>query len=84
MHSTACPPHTHTHHTHPNPAGVEYLPEAEKKVELYTRMGFDQLPICMAKTQYSFSHDASAKGAPSGFVLPIRCGARGWGGRAWN
>ena len=34
--------------------------------------GFGGLPICMAKTQYSFSHDASLKGAPSGFVLPIR------------
>src|SRR3984885_10588865 len=36
-------------------AGVEYSPEAEKKVELYTRQGFDKLPICMAKTQYSLS-----------------------------
>ena len=53
-------------------ASVEYLPQAEQQIELYTRMGFDQLPICMAKTQYSFSSDASAKGAPSGFVLPIR------------
>lgn len=54
-------------------SGVEYLPEAEAKVQLYTAMGFDKLPICMAKTQYSFSHDAAAKGAPEGFVLPIRC-----------
>ncbi|GLC46308.1 hypothetical protein PLESTB_000997500 [Pleodorina starrii] len=53
-------------------AGVEYKPEAEAQIEKYTRMGFDKLPICMAKTQYSFSHDASLKGAPSGFVLPIR------------
>ena len=53
-------------------AGVEYSPEAEKKVELYTRQGFDQLPICMAKTQYSFSHDANLKGAPSGFTVPVR------------
>lgn len=53
-------------------SGVEYLPEAEAKVQLYTSMGFDKLPICMAKTQYSFSHDAAAKGAPEGFVLPIR------------
>ena len=35
-------------------------------------MGFGRLPICMAKTQYSFSADAAAKGAPSGFVMPIR------------
>ncbi len=53
-------------------AGVEYSPEAEKKVELYTREGFDKLPICMAKTQYSFSHDANLKGAPSGFTVPVR------------
>ncbi|KAG2498479.1 hypothetical protein HYH03_003732 [Edaphochlamys debaryana] len=53
-------------------AGVEYKPEAEAQIEKYTRMGFDNLPICMAKTQYSFSHDASQKGAPSGFILPIR------------
>ncbi len=45
-------------------AGVEYSPEAEKKVEIYTRQGFDKLPICMAKTQYSLSHDPNLKGAP--------------------
>jgi formyltetrahydrofolate synthetase len=53
-------------------AGVEYSPEAEKKVELYTRQGFDKLPICMAKTQYSLSHDPDLKGAPSGFTVPVR------------
>ncbi|GAX83295.1 hypothetical protein CEUSTIGMA_g10721.t1 [Chlamydomonas eustigma] len=53
-------------------SGVEYSPEAEAQIEKYTRMGFDKLPICMAKTQYSFSHDSSLKGAPSGFTLPIR------------
>lgn len=47
-------------------AGVEYLPEAEAQIEKYTRMGFDKLPICMAKTQYSFSHDASLKGEEPG------------------
>lgn len=52
--------------------GVEYSEEAEKQVEMYTKQGFTNLPICMAKTQYSFSHDASKKGAPSGFILPIR------------
>lgn len=46
--------------------------EAEYKIELYTKQGFAGLPICMAKTQYSFSHDANLKGSPSGFVLPIR------------
>ena len=53
-------------------SGVEYSPEAEKKVELYTRQGFDKLPICMAKTHLSLSHDANLKGAPTGFVVPVR------------
>lgn len=50
---------------------VEYSPEAETQIERYTKQGFDTLPICMAKTQYSFSANAAAKGAPSGFVLPV-------------
>ncbi|KAG1675685.1 hypothetical protein FOA52_002394 [Chlamydomonas sp. UWO 241] len=53
-------------------SAVEYSPEAEASIEKYTRMGYTDLPICMAKTQYSFSHDATLKGAPSGFTLPIR------------
>ena len=53
-------------------AGVEYLPEAEKKIELYTRLGFDRMPICMAKTHLSLSHDANLKGAPTGFIVPVR------------
>lgn len=52
--------------------GVAYSAEAEAKLALYTEMGFDALPICMAKTQYSFSHDASLKGVPKGFTLPIQ------------
>ncbi|XP_060196702.1 formate--tetrahydrofolate ligase [Lycium barbarum] len=52
--------------------GVEYSEQAEKQIEMYTKQGFSNLPICMAKTQYSFSHDAAKKGAPSGFILPIR------------
>lgn len=52
--------------------GVDYSPEAEESIAKYTAMGFDKLPICMAKTQYSFSHDAARKGAPTGFRLPIR------------
>ena len=39
---------------------------------MYSKLGFSGLPICMAKTQYSFSHEASKKGAPTGFTLPIR------------
>ena len=52
--------------------GVEYLPEAEKKIELYTRLGFDKLPMCMAKTHLSLSHDPALKGRPKGFTVPIR------------
>lgn len=51
---------------------VEFLPEAQKKIELYTKQGFADLPICIAKTQYSLSHDANLKGVPTGFTFPIR------------
>ncbi len=53
-------------------AGVEYSAEAEKKIELYTRQGFGNLPVCMAKTHLSLSHDPNLKGAPTGFVVPVR------------
>jgi len=52
--------------------GVEYSEEAERKIELYTEAGFDKLPLCMAKTHLSFSHDPNLKGAPRGWILPIR------------
>ncbi|MEN6299304.1 MAG: formate--tetrahydrofolate ligase, partial [Anaerolineaceae bacterium] len=52
--------------------GVEYLPEAEAKIELYTRLGFDKLPLCMAKTHLSLSHDPKMKGVPKGYKIPIR------------
>ncbi|MCJ7512902.1 MAG: formate--tetrahydrofolate ligase, partial [Anaerolineales bacterium] len=52
--------------------GVEYSPEAEKKIELYTRLGFDKLPMNMAKTHLSLSHDPSLKGVPKGFKVPVR------------
>jgi formyltetrahydrofolate synthetase len=53
-------------------AGVEYSPEAEKKIDLYTRNGFDKLPVCMAKTHLSLSHDPNLKGVPTGFIVPVR------------
>ncbi|THY21744.1 FTHFS-domain-containing protein [Aureobasidium pullulans] len=53
-------------------SGVEFSETAQKKVDAYTRQGFGNLPICIAKTQYSLSHDPDLKGAPSGFVVPIR------------
>jgi methylenetetrahydrofolate dehydrogenase (NADP+)/methenyltetrahydrofolate cyclohydrolase/formyltetrahydrofolate synthetase len=52
--------------------GVDYSPEAEAKIELYTRLGFANLPICMAKTHLSLSHDPELKGVPKGFRLPVR------------
>ena len=52
--------------------GVDYEPEAEAKVELYTKLGFDDLPLCMAKTHLSLSHDPLLKGVPTGFRVPIR------------
>uniref|UniRef100_A0A8C5MRM2 C-1-tetrahydrofolate synthase, cytoplasmic n=1 Tax=Leptobrachium leishanense TaxID=445787 RepID=A0A8C5MRM2_9ANUR len=51
---------------------VELLPEAQKKADLYTQQGFGDLPICMAKTHLSLSHNPEMKGVPKGFVLPIR------------
>ena len=52
--------------------GVDYSPEADAKIELYTKLGFDKLPMCMAKTHLSFSTDAALKGAPTGFRVMIR------------
>ena len=52
--------------------GVDYSPEAEAKVELYNRLGFDKLPLCMAKTHLSLSHDPELKGVPKGFRVPVR------------
>ena len=53
-------------------AAVEYQPAAAKALKQYEDMGYGHLPICMAKTQYSLSHDANLKGRPTGFTLPIR------------
>jgi formate--tetrahydrofolate ligase len=52
--------------------GIELTPAAQKSLKLYESMGFGNLPVCMAKTQYSISHDAALKGAPKGFTVPIR------------
>jgi len=51
---------------------VDYSPEAEQQIQRYNRLGFDNLPICMAKTHLSFSTDAALKGAPTGFRVRVR------------
>ncbi|NQU94725.1 MAG: formate--tetrahydrofolate ligase [Candidatus Omnitrophica bacterium] len=51
---------------------VHYEEAAEKSIELYTKLGYDKLPLCMAKTHLSISHDPKLKGRPEGFTLPVR------------
>ncbi|MCS6835744.1 MAG: formate--tetrahydrofolate ligase [Anaerolineae bacterium] len=51
---------------------VSYEPMAERQLRDYEANGFGRLPICMAKTHLSLSHDPALKGAPKGFTLPIR------------
>jgi methylenetetrahydrofolate dehydrogenase (NADP+)/methenyltetrahydrofolate cyclohydrolase/formyltetrahydrofolate synthetase len=52
--------------------GVDYAPAAEAKIALYTKLGFAGLPICMAKTNLSLSHNPAWKGVPTGYRFPIR------------
>jgi len=52
--------------------GVDYSELAETRIAEYTRMGYDKLPICMAKTHLSLSHDPELKGVPQGYRIPIR------------
>ena len=52
--------------------GVEFLPAARKSLKQFEDLGYGHLPICMAKTQYSLSHDAALKNRPTGFTVPIR------------
>lgn len=51
---------------------IAYTPEAEASLEKYSELGYGNFPICMAKTQYSLSHDPQLKGAPKGFEFPVR------------
>ncbi|MGD2105474.1 MAG: formate--tetrahydrofolate ligase [Anaerolineae bacterium] len=53
-------------------ADVTYTEKAEQQIANYEKSGFGNLPICMAKTHLSISHDPDLKGAPSGFALPVR------------
>lgn len=52
--------------------GVDYSAEAEDQIANYTRLGYDRLPVCMAKTHLSLSADPGLKGVPTGFRLPVR------------
>ena len=53
-------------------AGVSILPAAKKEIERLTALGFDKLPVCVAKTQYSFSDDPTKLGAPEGFTVTVK------------
>jgi formate--tetrahydrofolate ligase len=52
--------------------GVDYEPEARRQLALFEERGYGRFPICMAKTQYSLSHDPNLKGRPSGFRFKVR------------
>ena len=51
---------------------VTYEMKAEEAIELYTKLGYDRMPLCMAKTHLYISHDPKLKGRPTDFSLPIR------------
>jgi formyltetrahydrofolate synthetase len=51
---------------------IEYSELAENKIKLFTERAWDKVPICMAKTHLSLSHDPTLKGRPRDFILPIR------------
>ncbi|MFO1140705.1 MAG: formate--tetrahydrofolate ligase [Paracoccus sp. (in: a-proteobacteria)] len=53
-------------------AGVEAAPGVRERLEAWQQAGHGHLPVCMAKTQYSFSADPAALGAPEGFTIPLR------------
>lgn len=52
--------------------GVNYTPKAEREIAQLTKLGFDNLPVCMAKTQYSLSDDPKLLGRPQGFTVTVR------------
>ena len=53
-------------------AGISILPAAKKQIDMLTNLGYANLPVCVAKTQYSFSDDATKIGAPEGFTVTIK------------
>ncbi|MEZ5245414.1 MAG: formate--tetrahydrofolate ligase [Acidimicrobiales bacterium] len=52
--------------------GVSYSPQADTQLQTFTDAGFANLPVCIAKTHLSLSHDSTLKGAPTGWTLPVR------------
>jgi formate--tetrahydrofolate ligase len=62
--------------------GVVFLPAAQEKIETFTAKGFDRLPICMAKTHLSLSHDPTLLNAPTGFTATVR-DIRAYTGSGW-
>ncbi len=62
--------------------GIYLLPAAENDVRRFTEQGLDRVPICMAKTHLSLSHDPNLTGAPTGFTVPVRA-VRAYTGAGW-
>ena len=62
--------------------GVVYLPAAREKIKTFTENGYDKLPICMAKTHLSLSHDPLLLNAPTGFTVTVR-DIRAYTGAGW-
>jgi len=62
--------------------GVVYLPAAQEKIKTFTENGYDKLPICMAKTHLSLSHDPLLLNAPTGFTVTVR-DIRAYTGAGW-
>lgn len=52
--------------------GVDFAPAAKKEIKQLEELGFGSMPVCMAKTQYSFSDDAALLGAPRNFRITVR------------
>ena len=53
-------------------AGINVVPSAKKQIDKLTSMGLSNLPVCIAKTQYSFSDDMTKLGAPEDFIVTVR------------
>ncbi|HXH97479.1 MAG TPA: formate--tetrahydrofolate ligase [Gaiellaceae bacterium] len=62
--------------------GIDLLPAAQAKIAQFEKVGFDRLPICMAKTHLSLTHDPTLQNAPTGFRIPVR-DLRPYTGAGW-